>query len=255
MIGSQSDSTRFLVKHNSVFVLVFSVIAGTIISYIAYALTGQSLLIFLIPFVTIVIMYYLKMNGTKQKLLAGVIIFLVTGIIAAGIASTSYYDTIHPSTYRMYNGGYATLAVDPFGGVSQTYNFSMSVTNLSSPAALSASLNITSDSASFNYSFAQLNHVVLNNDTVLVYKNVNNLPGGIYSYSFQIANGSSSPIKLNYLGPIIGGGPVLFVYLIPAFAFDFVVPNILILTALVFIIRSMERQRTFIDRLGSDKKK
>lgn len=235
-----SPLRKYLIEHNAIFVLIFSILIGAFISYLAYDVTGHEEIIYLMPFSTFLVMYFLKMKPIKQKLLAGVIIFLVAGIIAAGITSTSYYNSPHPTSYNMYNGAVATLSVDPFGGSGQSYNFSLYVTNLSSPSTFSASLNISNGQ---NYSFSEMNRVVSAN-SVLIYKNVNNLSEGIYSYNFVVANGSS-PIVLGWIGPVNSGGSVLFAYLIPSFAFVFVVPNLLIFLALVFLVRSVEHSRSF----------
>lgn len=241
MNGSpESPLRKYLIEHNAIFVLVFSILIGALIAYLAYDVTGREEIIYLMPFTTFLVMYFLKMKPIKQKLLAGVIIFLVSGIVAAGITSTSYYTSPHPTSYTMYNGAVATLSVDPFGGTSQSYNFSLYVTNLSSPSAFTASLNISNGQ---NFSFSEMNSVV-SGDSILIYKNVNSLPEGIYSYNFVVANGSS-PIVLGWIGPVNSGGSVLFAYLIPSFAFIFVVPNLLIFLALVFLVRSVEHSRSY----------
>lgn len=235
-----SPLMKYLIDHNSIFVLLFSVVAGVIISYLAYDLTGHEEIIYILPFATFLVMYFLKMKPVKQKLLAGVIVFLITGILAAGITSTSYYASPHPTTYTLPTGAVATLSVDPFGGTNQNYNFSLYLTNVSTPSTFSASLNISNGQ---NYSFSEMN-AVYTNDSVLIYKNVNSLQEGIYSYNFVVANGSS-PIVLGWIGPVNSGSSVLFAYLIPSFAFVFVVPNMLIFLALVFIVRSIEHSRSY----------
>ncbi len=237
---------KYLIDHNSIFALIFSILVGVLITYLAYDVFGRIDIIFIIPVATFLIMYYLRMRRIKQRLIGGLIIFLVAGILAAGLTSVTYYNSSHPMSYNLPNGEIATINVDPFGGQSQTYNFSLQVTNVTSPTLFSASLNIgTFGSQVSHYNFSEMNFVILNSDTVLLYKGVSNLNQGIYSYNFSIANGTSSPIVVNGNGPENSGSQSLFAYILSGFVILYLVPMELILLAIVFFQRSMENSRRY----------
>lgn len=246
MNGSQESSLkRFLVRHNSLFVLVFSILLGALLTFVAYDLLQRLEVIFLLPVLAFVVMHYLKLKGIKQRLLAGLIIFLAVGIVSAAITSVTYYQEDHPVTYTLSNGAQATLLVSPFGGGSENYNFSMYITEWPSSATFSTSLNVSASAVSFtNYSFSQLNSHVMSNGTILVYKNINNLHEGIYSFAFIIANGSS-PIEVGSTGPVNAASSSLFAFILPGFVFLYLIPMEVILLAIVFLARSYDRTRDF----------
>ncbi len=241
----ESSMKQFLVDHNSIFVLVISILIGSLLTYLAYDVLQRLELIFLLPILAFLVMHYLRLKGIKRRLLAGLIIFLAVGIVSAGITSATYYQQDHPVTYTLYNGAQAELVVSPFGGNSQNYNFSMYITNWPSSAPFSTSLNISASAISYtNYGFGHLNSVQMSNGTILVYKNLNNLSEGIYSYNFAIANGTS-PIVLGSTGPVNAGSSSLFAFILPGFVVLYLIPMEVILLAIVFLARSFERTRDF----------
>lgn len=245
--NSQSPLMRVLIRYNSVLVLVISILVGTFLTYIAYDITGYYDIIFLLPIITFALMHYLRLGGMKRRLIAGLIIFLVVGIIAAGILSTTYYTHDHPVSTRLPNNATATISVHPFtgNGPDQYFNFSLLETNVPTGANVSATLNVYhNSSSSFTIDNGNLSHVQVNSSTVLLYKNMTGLPSGIYNYNFTIANGTS-PIVLAYTGPINTGTGTLFAYLIPGFVFLFLVPMEIILLAIVVLARSMQRGSYF----------
>ncbi len=247
MISSpKSPLRRYLIEHNSIFVLLISILSGILATYIAYDVTGMVDIIFITPVVTFAVMYYLKMRGIKQKLIGGLIIFLVVGIVAAALTSVTYYNTEHPITYTMPNGEIATLSVTPFGGQSQTYNFSMHVTNVNNPSLFSASFNISAGGPPVkHYNFSEMSFEVLNSSSVLIYKNVDNLGQGIYTFNFTVANGTSGNIVVNGNGPANSGSQSLFTFILSGFVILYLIPMELILLALVFFQRSVENSRKY----------
>lgn len=257
MIQSPMNPVRkYLVQHNSIFVLVLSILIGVFVTYLAYDVVGRTDIIFIIPVAAFVVMVYLKMKGLKQRLVGGLIIFLVVGILAAALTSVTYYNTEHPMSYNLPNGEIATLSVSPFGGHSQPYNFSLEVTNVTAPSLFSASFGLTA--SGFNvqhYNFSEMNFVIENSNTVLLYKHVSNLPAGVYTYNFTIANGTSTPIVVGANGPANSGSQGLFTFVLFGFVFLYLVPMELILLAMVFFQRSVENSRKYRAEIESRYKK
>lgn len=242
---SESPIKKFLVEYNSIFVLVISILIGSLLTFLAYDLLQRLEIIFLLPILVFLVMHYLKLKGIKRRLLAGLIIFLAVGVVSAGITSATYYQQDHPVTYTLYNGAQATLVVSPFGGSGPNYNFSMYVTNWPSSTSFSTTLNVSASAVSYTtYNFSQLNTVMMSNGSILVYKNINNLQEGIYSYSFVIANGSS-PILVGSTGPVNSASSSLFAFILPGFVILYLIPMEVILLAIVFLARSFERTRDF----------
>lgn len=247
MNGRQESALgKYLIAHNSIFVLVISILVGLLVTVLAYNVLQMLDVIFLLPIVAFLVMHFLKMKGIKQRLLAGLIIFLVVGIVSAGITSATYYKQDHPISYALPNGAQATLMVSPFGGNNQNYNFSLYLTDWPSSTVFSTSLNVSASATSFtNYSFDKLSYVPVNNGTILVYKNINNLTQGIYSFNFVIANGTSTPVVIGSTGPVNAGSSSLFAFILPGFVILYLIPMEIILVAIVFLARSFERTRSF----------
>ena len=243
---SESSVRKFLIDHNSILVLVISILIGVLITYLAYDILQTLDIIFLLPIVSFAVMHFLKLKGIKQRLLAGLIIFLVVGIVSAGLTSATYYKEDHPISYSLSNGAQATLKVSPFGGNNQNYNFSLYLTDWPSSSAFSTSLNVSaSPTSSVLYNFDKLSYVPMGNGTILVYKNINDLSQGIYSFNFNIANGTSSPIIVGSTGPVNAGSSSLFAFILPGFVILYLIPMEIILLAIVFLARSFDRTRSF----------
>lgn len=238
---NMSEIPNMLIRHNRVSALVISILAGVIIVYLSLIIFPD--LIFAVPVVTFLILFWLKIWGIKRRVLASLVVFLAIGIISCVIVSEAVYTSNGAiSNVPLPNGSVVTTSVSPYLSQGNDFNFSYYISENTTIGKFWMDVNYSwqnpSSTPGFIVPSSAFHSVTYANGTLLLYTHLKNLSNpAIYVYTLYINNGTAVNNQIPYVS---NGGPVTEPSYMATLAYTLVysniIPGYLILFELIFLV-------------------